>query len=147
MPSLALYQPEIAGNVGAVIRLCACFEMDLHIIEPCGFPWVERKIKQSAMDYFNLIKITRHNDWDAFKNATHEQRLLLMTTKASEPYTSIDYKPNDILLAGSESAGVPQTVHDHADKRIMIPIGGQSRSLNLAMSCAVVGGEVKRQLG
>ena len=144
--SLALYQPDMAVNVGAIIRLAACFDMDLHIIEPCGFPWVERKIRQSAMDYYDSSKITKHNDFNAFMVAMQDRRVVLMTTKTSHPYYDFSFKDGDVLLAGSESAGVPQSVHDAIKHRLTIPIASHTRSLNLGMACAIVSSEALRQI-
>jgi tRNA (cytidine/uridine-2'-O-)-methyltransferase len=142
---LALYQPDIPQNVGAAMRLCACLGCPLDIIEPCGFPWDERKIRQSAMDYFEAAAITRHTSWDKFRE-NKQGRIILLTTKAAVPYTAIAFQPGDILLAGRESAGVPDDVHDAADARVLIPMKAGLRSLNVINACAMVMGEALRQM-
>ncbi len=144
MTSLALYQPDIPQNVGAAMRLCACLGCPLDIIEPCGFPWDDRKIRQSAMDYYEAAALTRHTSWDAFL-AARQGRLVLMTTKAALPYTAFAFGPDDIVLAGRESAGVPDEVHQAADARIFIPMRPGMRSLNVVVSAAMVLGEARRQ--
>lgn len=145
MPKLALYQPDIAGNVGTLIRLCACLDVGLDIIEPCSFPWDERKIRQSALDYYHHVKITRHNDWDHFKSHNPNSRIVLLTTKTTDSYIDFNFEPGDILLAGSESAGVPEQIHNSADKRITIPMKNGQRSLNIAIASAMILGEALRQ--
>lgn len=142
---IALYQPDIPQNVGAFIRLCACLDVGLEIIEPASFPWDERKIRQSAMDYIDAIQIQRHSSWDVFANASAQSRVVLMTTKADAPYTDFEFRADDILLAGSESAGVPQNVHEAAGARVTIPMYGQMRSLNIVNASAMVLGEALRQ--
>lgn len=141
---LALYQPDIPQNVGAAMRLCACLDVALHIIEPCGFPWDMRKIRQSGMDYVDAIEITRHESWAAFRE-NQGGRILLMTTKGAQPYTEFEYKDGDILLAGRESAGVPDHVHEAADARLVIPMKAGIRSLNIINASAMVLGEALRQ--
>jgi tRNA (cytidine/uridine-2'-O-)-methyltransferase len=143
--TLALYQPDIPQNVGAAMRLCACIGCPLDIIEPCGFPWDERKIRQSAMDYYEAARLTRHGSWDKFREA-RQKRLILMTTKAALPYTDFTFQPGDILLAGRESAGVPDDVHNAADARIFIPMQPGLRSLNVINASAMILGEALRQI-
>jgi tRNA (cytidine/uridine-2'-O-)-methyltransferase len=143
---LALYQPDIPQNVGAAMRLCACLGCPLDIIEPCGFPWDERKIRQSAMDYYEAASVTRHTSWNAFREGKRG-RTVLMTTKAAIPYTDYPFQPGDILLAGRESAGVPDDVHDAADARLLIPMRPGLRSLNVINACAMMLGEALRQTG
>lgn len=145
---LALYQPDIPQNAGAAIRLCACLGATLDIIEPCGFPWDERKIKQSAMDYIGLCPITRHTSWRACANTYKDkQRIILMTTKGATPYTEFEFRPDDILLAGRESAGVPDDVHNIADGRVFVPMAPNARSLNVINASAMILGEALRQCG
>ncbi|MGQ0527092.1 MAG: tRNA (cytidine(34)-2'-O)-methyltransferase [Alphaproteobacteria bacterium] len=146
MPSLALYQPDIPQNVGAAMRLAACLGLDLHIIEPCGFPWDERKIRQSGMDYTELAQCRRHNSWQTFREQAKHRRIILMTTKADKNYTDFDFQPGDILLAGRESAGVPQEIHAAADACICIPMQGAARSLNIVTAAAMIAGEALRQI-
>ncbi len=145
MVDIALFQPEIALNVGAQIRLAACMGVGLRIIEPCGFPWNERKIRQSALDYLIHVNYARHNSWQSFKDDTQEQRVILMTTKASRSYIDFEFKENDILLAGSESAGVPDDIHDAVEARIAIPMQGGLRSLNIVNATSMILGEALRQ--
>jgi len=146
MISLALYQPDIPGNVGSAMRLCAGLGVALHIIEPCGFPWDERKIKAAAMDYREKVDLTRHVSWESFRHATPPpRRLILLTTKSNTTYYEGTFQAGDILLAGRESAGVPQSVHDAADMRLTIPMAVNVRSLNVINACAMVLGEALRQ--
>lgn len=143
--TLALYQPDIPQNVGAAMRLCACLACPLEIIEPCGFPWDERKIRLSAMDYYEAARLTRHSSWDKFRKI-QQSRLILMTTKAALPYTDFIFRPGDILLAGRESAGVPEEVHSAAHARIFIPMQPGLRSLNVINASAMILGEALRQI-
>ncbi len=152
MISLALYQPDIPQNTGAAIRLCACLGMPLHIIEPCGFLWDARKIRQSAMDYYDAAAITRHISWQDFMaqntpQKRSQKRIVLLTTKANQCYTGFAFEKDDILLAGSESKGVPETVHDAVQHRITIPMAAGLRSMNVINACAMVAGEALRQNG
>ena len=144
---LAAYQPDIPQNVGALMRLAAGFDTPLDLIEPFGFPWDERKIRQSAMDYYDPALFTRHTGWTSFLNTVQAPaRIILMTTKAALPYTEFSFMPDDILLVGRESAGVPDYVHDRADARIFIPMRAKIRSFNVAMSGAIAIAEAKRQV-
>ena len=143
---IALYQPDIPQNVGAAIRLTACLGLGLDIIEPCGFPFNDRKIKQAAMDYMTLVNYTRHGSWDSFQQAHQGSRVILMTTKASVPYTDFTFEAGDILLAGRESAGVPDEVHEAVDGRVVIPMYGEARSLNIINATAMIAGEALRQV-
>lgn len=184
-PRLVLYQPDIPQNVGAAMRLCACLGIGLDLIEPFGFPWDERKIRQSGMDYTDLAVITRHTSWEEFlansqslslaegrgpqEGSDHKEasgpsafavasadknpkalypsrRLILMTTKGAIPYTDFAFRQGDILIAGRESAGVPDEVHAAADARVVIPMHGGARSLNVIIASAMVLGEAMRQI-
>lgn len=145
MINIALYQPDIPQNLGAMMRLCACMGAPLHIIEPCGFPFDERKIRRSGMDYIEHVNYTRHNAWDDFKASTNGQRVILMTTKGAMPYTDFEFQDGDILLAGQESAGVPEDIHKAAHARIVIPMAGQARSLNIVNATSMILGEALRQ--
>lgn len=146
MVQLALYQPDIPQNLGSAIRLCACLSKSLDIIEPCGFPWNDKKIRQSAMDYIDEIDIIRHSSWDRFYNTYKgKQRIILMTTKAPVNYTDFTFAPDDILLAGRESSGVPQTIQDIADGRVIIPLKPGLRSFNIINASAMILGEALRQ--
>lgn len=141
---IALYQPDIPQNVGAMMRLSACMGAGLDIIEPCGFAWDERKIRQSAMDYIDRTDLVRFESWENFR-ATRKGRIVLMTTKASVPYVDFAFQKDDILLAGRESSGVPDYVHAAADGRILIPMRPGLRSLNIVNATAMILGEALRQ--
>lgn len=143
---LAAYQPDIPQNTGALIRLCAGFDVPLDLIEPFGFIWDERKIKNSAMDYFDMAKIHRHTSWDRFCQNYNTQRLVLLSTKASVPYTEFQFAPGDILLLGRESAGVPPEIHAQITNRVVIPMAPHARSFNVAMAGAIILSEALRQL-
>ncbi len=146
---IAMYQPDIPQNLGAMMRLSACTASELHIIEPCGFPFDERKIRQSAMDYFEHVDLRRHDSWDDFldycQRQEHPQRIILMTTKAASSYIGFDFSENDILLAGRESSGVPEYVHKNVDARLCIPMNEGLRSLNIVNATSMILGEALRQ--
>lgn len=127
------------------MRLCACLGLTLDIIEPCGFIWDERKIRQSGMDYTDLAVVKRHTDWNAFRATYPDRRLILLTTKGAVPYTDITFNDGDILIAGRESAGVPDDVHNAVDIRALIPMHAGARSLNVINASAMVLGEAIRQ--
>ena len=141
MTQIALFQPEIAGNVGSIIRTCVCFDATLHIIEPCGFPFDMQRIKKSALDYINHAKIIRHDSFEKFfqsEISQKNQRLILASTKGSCDYRQFKPTKNDIIIFGQESSGVPEFVSLRADEKIFIPMKNNSRSLNLAISCAII---------
>ena len=142
---IALYQPDIPPNTGTIIRMAACMDVMIHIIEPCGFPFGEKSFRRAGMDYIDQSKITRHESWKAFLEWSDSRRILLLTTKAAKPYTEHVFEEEDILLLGRESAGVPDDVHDRADARLLIPMTPDTRSLNIAVSAAMVLGEALRQ--
>lgn len=144
MPGLALYEPDMPGNAGAAIRLCACLGATLHIIGPCGFVWDERRMQRAVMDYYRLITCRHHSDWQAFRQAI-TGRVILLTTQAATAYTDMAFRDEDILLFGSESSGVPDFVHESADCRATIPMPGGGRSLNVVHAAAMVAGEAMRQ--
>lgn len=146
MVALALYQPDIPQNVGAMIRLAACTASELHIIEPCGFPWDERKIKQSGMDYIEKVTLIRHTSWNSFQTAIKGRRIILLTTKTDQSYYDFVFQPSDILLLGRESAGAPEEIHQSVDARVTIPMAGDARSLNVVNATSMVLGEFIRQL-
>ena len=146
MINIALYQPDIPQNVGSAIRLCACLGIPLDIIEPCGFPWDVKKIRQSGMDYMKQANLTRHNSWDAFKETYKDRRFILMTTKASVSYLDFEFQDGDILVAGRESAGVPDDVHAQMHGRVLIPMHGEARSLNIINATSMITGEAMRQI-
>jgi tRNA (cytidine/uridine-2'-O-)-methyltransferase len=144
--SIALYQPDIPQNTGAMMRLCACMGVKLDIIEPCGFPWDERKMQRSGMDYIDHVEYARHTSWEVFLKSTEKRRIILMTTHGDLPYTAFSFKPGDILLAGRESAGVSPEIHDACDARIAIPMRGGLRSLNIVNATSMILGEALRQM-
>ena len=141
---IALFEPEIAGNVGAVLRLGACLGVAVDLIEPMGFAWDDKRVRRTAMDYIDAVAITRHASFDAFRSST-PGRLILFTTKGeSSPY-DFAFEPGDLLLFGKESAGVPDDVAAHADALLKLPIRSQVRSFNLATAAALGLGEALRQ--
>ena len=144
---IALFEPEIAGNVGAVLRLGACMGVAVELIEPLGFAWDDRRVRRTAMDYIAHVEVRRHASFDAFRQTVGSGRLVLFTTKASQPYLQYRYAPDDILLFGRESAGVPDDVAATADARLVIPVASGLRSLNVAMAAAMALGEALRQTG
>jgi len=142
---IALFEPEIAGNVGAVLRLGACLGVAVDLIEPMGFVWDDRRVRRAAMDYIDHVAIARHAGFDAFRQTTGSRRMVLFTTKASQSVYDFAFAPDDILLFGKESAGVPVTVADACQARVRIPMRPQVRSMNLASSAALALGEALRQ--
>ncbi|MDX9689988.1 MAG: tRNA (cytidine(34)-2'-O)-methyltransferase [Proteobacteria bacterium] len=145
--SLSLYQPDIPTNTGSLLRLGACLGVPLQIIEPCGFVWDDKKLKRVAMDYIDHATYRRYKDWQDFKENGTQSRIVLLSTQSSIPYTAFTFQPGDTLLLGRESAGVPEEIHQSANARILIPMINGARSLNIALSAAVVLGEALRQLG
>ncbi len=145
MIEIALFQPDIPQNVGAAMRLCACLDIKLHIIEPCSFPWNIRKIRQAGMDYVSHTQIIKHTNWESFLEETANQRKILMTTKAADNYLDCHYENGDILIAGSESAGAPDFVHNASDQRVCIMMKEGMRSLNIINATAMISGEALRQ--
>jgi tRNA (cytidine/uridine-2'-O-)-methyltransferase len=142
---IALYKPDIPQNTAAIIRLSACLNLKLHIIEPCGFNINDTRFKRVVMDYIGLSKINRYEDYDMFKKKNKKSRLILMTTKAKKSYLNFKFKKNDIILFGRESAGVPEFMHKTIKQKIRIPIHKKTRSLNVAISIAIVTSEALRQ--
>lgn len=147
---LALFQPDIAQNTGTLLRLGACLDLPLDIIEPCGFLFNDKGLKRAGMDYLDIATFRRHASWDAFlsyraEHADEYGRIVLLTTHASVPYTDFSFKPNDVILMGRESAGVPELVHQTADARLLIPMNKNARSINVALSAVMVVGEALRQ--
>lgn len=143
---LALYQPDIPQNTGTLMRLCACLGTGLDIIEPCGFPLSDKSLKRAGMDYIDSLDLTRHASWDAFR-AQKRGRLILMTTKTDLSFLDFRFDAGDTLLAGRESAGVPDDVRDACDASVTIPMAAGLRSLNVAVASALVLGEALRQTG
>ena len=146
---IALYQPEIAGNVGAILRLAACFSVPVDIIMPMGFAFSDAKLKRAAMDYGASAEVTRHANFDTFDEVRRREgrRLVLMSSHASQPLPQVRFEGNDVLLMGSESAGVPDKVRDMADLRVRIPMAAGFRSLNIAVSTGIAVAEALRQTG
>lgn len=147
--SIALYQPDIAGNTGTILRLAACLGLTVEVIEPAGFDTSDRNLRRAGMDYLSSVTLKRHIDWNHFETWRKQsgRRLVLASTKAASIYTDFAYRPDDILLFGRESAGVPDHVHETADARVLIPMQAGQRSINVAMSAAMIAGEALRQTG
>ena len=143
---IALFQPDIAGNVGTILRTAACFGIGVDVIEPAGFPWSARALARAGMDYAQAVDVARHADWAAFRAAT-PGRLVLLTTKGAVDLPEARFGEDDVLLVGSEGAGVPDWVHDAANLRVRIPIRPGFRSLNVAVAGAIVLAEALRQTG
>lgn len=143
---IALHQPDIAGNVGTILRVAACFGVAVDIIEPCGFAFSDRALRRSGMDYAADAEIVRHADWATFRTA-RPGRIVLLTTQADLTLVNARFVPDDIILLGSESAGVPAHVHDAADLRVRIPMRPGFRSLNVAVSAGIALAEALRQTG
>jgi tRNA (cytidine/uridine-2'-O-)-methyltransferase len=143
---LALYQPDIPGNAGTMLRLAAALGLGADVIEPCGFAFGERAMRRAGMDYLAAADIVRHADWAAFR-AARPQRLVLLTTRGDTAYTEARYTPGDILVIGQESSGVPDFVHAAAGLRVRIPMRDSLRSINVALAAAMVAGEALRQTG
>ena len=145
---IALYQPDIPQNSGNILRLGACLGVNIDIIEPTGYVFDDKRFKRSSMDYINHIDYKRHIDWEAFFNWSKKNnfRLILLTTKVDKKYYDYNFKNNDILIFGRESAGVPEIVHSNVDEQITIPMKKGMRSINVSSAVALVAGEACRQL-
>ena len=144
---IALYEPDIPQNTGTILRLAACLGMEAHIIEPTGFPSSDRAFRRAGMDYLDQVALTRHVSWTAFDAWRRDRslRLILFTTAAEQSYLEHEFRPDNILLFGRESSGVPAAVHAAADARLKIPIREGLRSLNVAVAAAMAAGEAMRQ--
>ena len=142
---IALYKPDIPQNTAAIIRLSACLNLNIHIIEPCGFNLNDTRFKRVVMDYMRNCKIFRHEDYEEFLKKNKQSRIILVTTKATKYYHKFKFKKDDILLFGRESAGVPENLHKTIKNRIKIPMNKKTRSLNVAMSVAIISTEALRQ--
>ena len=143
--NIALYKPDIPQNTAAIIRLSACLNLKVHIIEPCGFDLNDSRFKRVVMDYLGFSKIFRHQDYNEFLKKNKKNRIVLMTTKATKHYHKFKFKKNDVLLFGRESAGVPEDLHKSIKNKIKIPMNKKTRSLNVAMSVAIISTEALRQ--
>jgi len=146
---LGLFQPDIPQNCGTMLRMCACLGLDAAIIEPAGFPVSDRNFRRAGMDYLDHVVLTRHVSFAAFESWRQPlcRRLILLSTKAESIYTRFAFRPDDILLVGRETAGVPPQVHETADAHVRIPLQAPMRSLNVAVAAAMVVGEAMRQIG
>ncbi len=147
MVRIALFEPEIAGNVGAVLRLGACLGAAVDLIEPMGFAWDDRRVRRTAMDYIDHVEVVRHVGFEAFLATIGASRLVLFTTRASQSPYDFAFRPDDILLFGKESAGVSADVAAAANERLRLPMRPEVRSMNLATSTALALGEALRQVG
>ncbi len=145
-PKIALYEPDIPQNTAAIIRTCACLGAKLEIIEPCGFLLSDKRFKRVVMDYMDYSQIEFYQSSEKFFEAKKKQRIVLMTTKGSINYTKFKFKPDDTILFGRESAGVPAEVHKIIKNRLKIPMNNRVRSLNIASSVAIVLAESLRQI-
>ena len=146
---LVLYQPDIAQNAGAMMRLAACLALPLELIEPCGFVLSDRRLRRAGMDYLAHLQLTRHASYAAFEawrqSLVPPARLVLLTTRAEHSYLEFAFRPDDLLMVGRETAGVPEEVHASASARLKIPLASGRRSLNVALAAAMVLGEALRQ--
>lgn len=145
MLQIAVYEPDLAPNLGSIIRLGVCFGAPVHVIEPCGFPFSLKLLRTRALDYADQAEIIHHDDWSAFERAD-VGRLILLTTKGAEPLWDFQFQAGDCILLGRESAGVPDEVHARADARVAIPMPGGGRSLNVAITAGIAVAEGLRQL-
>jgi len=145
---IALFQPDIPQNTGNILRLAACLNVSVDIIEPAGFIFDNKKFKRSVMDYYKYVTIKKHIDWEVFYNWSRKRnfRLILLTTKSRKKYTSYSFKNNDILILGRESAGVPKEIHDVVNEKLIIPMHKKVRSFNVSSAAAIVLSEALRQL-
>jgi tRNA (cytidine/uridine-2'-O-)-methyltransferase len=143
---IALYQPDIAGNVGAILRTAACMGIGVDLIEPMGFTWSDKAVARSGMDYVGVVDVVRHVDWDAFLGQV-TGRIVLLTTKGAVRLDVAEFREDDVLLMGSEGAGVPEEVHGRADVRVLIPMRPGLRSINISVATGIVAAEALRQTG
>ncbi len=142
---IALYKPDIPQNTAAIIRLGACLNLKIHIIEPCGFNVHDSRFKRVVMDYMSMSRIFRYVDYDDFLKKNKKKRIVLMTTKAKKHYHKFKFKKNDMMLFGRESAGVPENLHKTIKNKVKVPMNKKTRSLNVAMSVAIISAEALRQ--
>lgn len=143
---IALYQPEIPGNVGAILRIAACFSIGVDIIEPCGFVFSDARMKRAGMDYIDHVAIVRHADWESFVASSHG-RLILLSSKAQNRLTDFAFQDSDVLVMGQESAGVPDRVRDACSAKVRIPLNPAVRSLNISVATGIALAEALRQTG
>ena len=145
MINIVLYKPDIPQNTAAIVRLSACLNLKIHIIEPCGFNLDDSRFKRVAMDYIKLSQIIRYPDFDTFSKNSSKSRVILMTTKSKKFYHQFKFRKNDFLLFGRESAGVPNEIHKKIKYKLKVPLSGKARSLNVAMTVAIVASEALKQ--
>ena len=145
-PSIALFEPDIPQNAGAIMRLCACLNLPLHIIEPCGFLLDDRKLRRAGMDYLAGVSLTRHVDWAAFAESSPVQRRVLASAHAETLLPDFEFQPGDIIVMGRESAGAPDYVHQACQHRVRLPLVSEQRSINVAQAASIFAFEASRQL-
>jgi len=145
MINIVLYKPDIPQNTAAIVRLSACLNLKIHIIEPCGFNLDDSRFKRVVMDYIKLSQIVRYSDFESFLKKNSKSRIILMTTKSKKNYHQFKFKKDDFLIFGRESAGVPDEIHKKIKDRLKVPLSGKARSLNVAMTVAIVASEALRQ--
>ena len=143
--NIVLYKPDIPQNTAAIVRLSACLSLKIHIIEPCGFNLDDSRFKRVAMDYSKMSQITRYPDFESFIKKNLKSRIILMTTKSKKFYHQFKFRKNDFLLFGRESAGVPDEIHKKIKDKLKVPLSGKARSLNVAMTVAIVASEALKQ--
>jgi len=146
MINIVLYKPDIPQNTAAIVRLGACLNLKIHIIEPCGFNLDDSRFKRVVMDYMKLGKITRYENFQDFKKKNFKARIVLMTTKAKKSYHKFKFKKNDFLLFGRESAGVTEEIHHALKNKLKVPLSEKARSLNVAISVAIIASEALKQI-
>ena len=144
---LALFQPDIPQNTGTIMRLCACLNIAMDIIEPCGFVLSDKNLKRAGMDYLEHLDLSKHSSWESFKTAHKGKRLILMTTKSDSSFLDFEFQPDDILIAGRESAGVPDDVVEDCFASVTIPMSENTRSINVAIASSMILSEGLRQTG
>tara|TARA_A100000164_G_scaffold365564_1_gene385282 strand:- start:283 stop:735 length:453 start_codon:yes stop_codon:yes gene_type:complete len=142
---IAFYQPDIPQNLGAMMRLAVCLDVGIDVIMPCGFPWDDKKIRRAGMDYIDHCQLQKHDNWENFKSHYADRRIVLMTTKAEGSFYDFAFEDGDILLAGSESSGVPEYVHNDCTERLTIKMAHNQRSLNVVNATSMIIGEAIRQ--
>ena len=146
MINIALYQPDIPQNTAAIIRICACFDINLEIIKPCGYFFDKKKLDRIYLDYLDICNLRFYESYDDFFSKKKDFRLILLTTKSNSNYTKFLYKKNDTLVFGKESAGVPEEIHNSIQNKLTIKMNKKTRSFNIASSVAIVASEALRQI-
>ena len=145
MINIVLYKPDIPQNTAAIVRLSACLNLKIHIIETCGFNLDDSRFKRVVMDYIKLSQMVRYQDFGSFIRKNSKSRIVLITTKSKKFYHQFKYRKNDFLLFGRESAGVPDEIHKKIKDKLKVPLSGKARSLNVAMTVAIVASEALKQ--